>query len=48
MAKDLALDGLECSLDLRELRGRGKLIFGASKGINVVGIYEASCWCHGV
>ena len=49
LTKDLSLlEEVSCRLDLRDAVGSaGVFLFGASAGINVVGMFEASCWSLG-
>ncbi|CAK9018850.1 Vanin-like protein 1 [Durusdinium trenchii] len=41
---ELSLPEVHCQLDLHDAGGKGLFLFGASAGINVVGMFEASCW----
>ncbi|CAK9052319.1 unnamed protein product [Durusdinium trenchii] len=41
---ELSLPEVHCQLDLHDAGGKGLFLFGTSAGINVVGMFEASCW----
>jgi len=42
---DLNLQGVLCRLDLQHAKIKGgRFLFGASVGINIIGMFEASCW----